>query len=194
MKRKTKRPRAAHRDAPWTEFVQCNALYRNGERISMPEGILYFRNNHYQVDVHALLSKPFGKVIWLSIKRNDRSPVHDWRDFQRIKNELVGPEFEAIELYPAESRLVDSANQYHLWVLVEFGMIPLGYTERLVVDPDFDGDCEELKGSDQRPFRGHERPADVMSPKELVAKYADDPTFATRLAHAMEDDDAKDED
>jgi hypothetical protein len=37
--------------------------------------------------------------------------VHDWRDLQRIKNQLVGPECEAVELYPAESRKVDTANQ-----------------------------------------------------------------------------------
>lgn len=52
----------------------------------------------------------------LSIKRHDKEPIHDWRDLQRIKNELVGPECEGIELYPAESRLLDTANQFHLWV------------------------------------------------------------------------------
>jgi hypothetical protein len=40
-----------------------------------------------------------------------------WRDFQRIKNELVGPEHEAVELYPAETRVRDTSNTYHLWVL-----------------------------------------------------------------------------
>jgi len=29
---------------------------------------------------------------------------------------IVGEEHEAFEVYPAESRLVDTANQYHLWV------------------------------------------------------------------------------
>jgi hypothetical protein len=51
----------------------------------------------------------------LSIKRIDQEPVHDWRDLQRIKNQLLGPDCEAVELYPAEERLVDTANQYHLW-------------------------------------------------------------------------------
>lgn len=53
--------------------------------------------------------------VWLSIRRLDRAPCRDWRDFQRIKNQLVGPECEAVELYPAESRLVDTANQFWLW-------------------------------------------------------------------------------
>jgi hypothetical protein len=53
----------------------------------------------------------------LTFKRNDRAAVRDWRHFQAIKNEVAGPEREAIELYPPESMLVDAANEYHLWVL-----------------------------------------------------------------------------
>lgn len=56
-----------------------------------------------------------GELVHLSIKRHDREPVTDWRDKQEIKNQLVGPECEGLELYPAESRVVDTANQYHLW-------------------------------------------------------------------------------
>ena len=68
----------------------------------------------------------------LSIKRRDRAPVHDWRHFQRIKNELAGPEWEAVEIYPAESRLVDAANQYHLWCF-QF-QIGFGFDKRLVLN------------------------------------------------------------
>jgi hypothetical protein len=92
----------------------------------------------YQV---ALDRKPwhgFGEdvqIIHLSIKRIDRDPIHDWRDLQEIKNALVGPENEAIEIYPAESRLVDSANQYHLWVFANpETRIPVGWNERYVTD------------------------------------------------------------
>lgn len=54
--------------------------------------------------------------IHLSIRRMDRKASRDWRHFQRIKNELVGPEREGIEVFPPESKLVDTANQYHLFV------------------------------------------------------------------------------
>ncbi len=74
--------------------------------------------------------------LWLSVHRNDRRPVRDWRDLQRIKTEIAGPEREAVELYPAESRLVDTANQYHLWVAPDGVRFPFGYTERLLVDAD----------------------------------------------------------
>jgi len=72
-------------------------------------------NSHYQVNVRRI-SKPAGwpcDMVHLSIKRIDKHPVHDWRHFQWIKNELVGEENEAIEIFPAESRMVDTSNQYH---------------------------------------------------------------------------------
>ena len=92
---------------------------------------LVFINDVYQVHVRDYAEH----IIWLSIRRLDREPVTDWRDKQQIKNELVGPEHEAVELYPAESRLVDSANQYHLWVLKNPDMkFPFGFTERFTLD------------------------------------------------------------
>lgn len=67
-------------------------------------------------------------TIHLSIKRIDREPVTDWRDKQAIKNQLVGEQHEAVELYPAEDRVVDTANQYHLWVSADPNYrIPLGW-------------------------------------------------------------------
>lgn len=54
-------------------------------------------------------------LMWLSIRRRDGEPVRSWPDLQTIKNQFLGPQGEAIELFPAESRRVDSANQYHLY-------------------------------------------------------------------------------
>jgi hypothetical protein len=70
----------------------------------------------------------------LSFKRNDRAAVRDWRHFQAIKNEVAGPEREAIEIFPPESMLVDAANEYHLFVLPESQMSPLGFIERAVAE------------------------------------------------------------
>ena len=80
-------------------------------------------NSRYMVYVYRGKQVPQELVedmIWLSIKRLDKEPIHDWRDLQRIKNELVGEENEAVELYPKESRMVDQANQFHLWVVKLF--------------------------------------------------------------------------
>ncbi len=75
-----------------------------------------FYNNRYHVFVrrHTVEGVPYA-IIHLSIKNNDRSARHDWRDFQRIKNEIVGEHREMIELYPRETNKVDLSNQYHLW-------------------------------------------------------------------------------
>jgi hypothetical protein len=98
-------------------------------------------NNRYQVnmiDVGEPFGPEVGMVRWLSIKRRDKAPIHDWRDLQRIKSELVGAECEAVELYPAESRVVDTANQFHLWVIVDPTVrLPLGFVDgRVVTGPE----------------------------------------------------------
>lgn len=85
-------------------------------------------NDLYQVNIDYNEDGALGdKLIHLSIKRRDKKPIHDWRHLQQIKNELTHPEREAIELYPAESRVVDTANQYHLWVLDPGGRVPCGW-------------------------------------------------------------------
>jgi len=75
-----------------------------------------FHNNRYHVFLHMYKSEhgPHD-VVHLSIRNNDRSARRDWRDFQRIKNEIVGPQVEMVELYPKEDQKVDISNQYHLW-------------------------------------------------------------------------------
>lgn len=110
-----------------------------------------FRNNLYQVVVTQLPQLQNGPaVIWLSIKRNDRHPIHDWRDLQRIKNELVGPENEGIELYPSESRVIDEANQYHLYVFKDPGFsLGLGWNVGRRVS---DWDRAKKVGAKQRPL------------------------------------------
>lgn len=94
-----------------------------------------FLNDEYQVSIDKNAPHTFGvdAEIWhLSIKRRNKNPAHDWRDLQAIKNALVGPKFEAIELYPASSRVIDTANQFHLWVFVKLGgqvapLLPVGW-------------------------------------------------------------------
>lgn len=77
-------------------------------------------NDVYQVDRRDLgPDGAGGRVLHLSIKRIDKEACHDWRDFQKIKSQLAGEEAEGFELYPAESRVVDTANQYHLWVFTK---------------------------------------------------------------------------
>lgn len=97
-------------------------------------------NDVYQVNIHRNTpNHAFGddvQIDHLSIKRRDKEVIHDWRDLQEIKNLLMGPEREAIEIYPRESRRVDTANQYHLWVMPEGDVVACGWNRRLVGGAD----------------------------------------------------------
>jgi hypothetical protein len=106
----------------------------------------------------------------LSIRSEDREARHDWRHFQRIKNELCGPEYEAVEIYPAESRLVDTANQYYLWVLPEGERMTFGFDERLVVEDT------GASGARQRPWDPDCRPSDLK-----VVDEKDDESYVRSL-------------
>jgi hypothetical protein len=86
-----------------------------------------WRNNVYQVIVRR---HPDGWVERLSIRRDDRAgEPFPWRDLQRIKTQLAGAEAEAVELFPAESRLVDTANQRWLWCFPPGHTVPIGFTD-----------------------------------------------------------------
>jgi len=89
-----------------------------------------YMNDVYQV----LVRRNDPNVIWLSIKRLDREPIDEnhWRILREIKNLIVGPDYEGMEMYPAEGRLVDESNQYHLFVLKDKKHFPFGYTKRSV--------------------------------------------------------------
>lgn len=86
----------------------------------------YFVNDLYQV----MAAEEEGGITHLNIRRRDGSMFKDWRHFQQIKNEICGDEREGLELYPAESRKVDTSNKWHLWVLPEGVRIPVGWTDR----------------------------------------------------------------
>ena len=77
-----------------------------------------------------------GKIDYLSIKRRDKKQCRNWSDFQEIKNQLCpdGDKRYAVEIYPPESRLVNTANQYHIWVLPLGFDIGFGFPTRAVVE------------------------------------------------------------
>jgi len=126
----------------WTKFAVAKA-YLHGNLVAEPEGQTTYRNNQYTVTV----VRHDNGGAYLTIKRNDRHWKHDWRHFQRIKNELLGTDVEAVELYPDEARLVDEANQFHLWALPPGVRYPLGFEEREVSGP-----IPEHDGARQRPL------------------------------------------
>lgn len=106
----------------------------------------YYVNDLYQVEVGPALGDLFEFQI--NIRRRDGGMFKDWRHFQQIKNEMIGEECEAIELYPAESRKVDASNKYHIWGYADpTWRFPIGMKDR---DVDYaDGNTP---GTRQRPL------------------------------------------
>lgn len=105
---------------------------------------------------------PRSGLLWLSIHRRDRKPLRDWRHFQAIKNEVAGPDRVALEVYPEERNLVDTSNEYHLWVMPAGTDLPFGFgAGGLVMTP---ADVEAANEAD----------ADVLDPgTPAVAKQRD---------------------
>ena len=113
------------------ETMQHYGIDEEAAKAKLDEGIIgadYYINELYQVQV--MPTGPEDAMIHLCIRRRDGAAIFDWRHMQQIKNELAGPEREAFQMFPAESRLVDTSNKYHLWVLPEGARIDLGWMER----------------------------------------------------------------
>jgi hypothetical protein len=85
----------------------------------------FFVNSIYSVQMYRFGTST-GEVTHLVVRRHDMKPIRSWEDMQRIKDELVGPERVAVEVYPPRSQLIDEAELYHLWVLPEDYALPFG--------------------------------------------------------------------
>lgn len=76
-----------------------------------------FFNDLYSVQVYHV-STLLGVVQHLIVRRQAGGEP-PWRDLQRIKDEVCGPESYAVQVHPRRGDVVDQANVYHLWVLPE---------------------------------------------------------------------------
>ena len=131
---------------PWTPFVQMEAsitaakmealvaevIRASGFKLKRTDVLAMmeddrkdqemWQNSRYTVLIFRHEVQGLGPdMIHLSIRRNDRQRPgpERYRDFQRIKTELVGPDNEGVELYPAEARVADCADQYHMYVMAD---------------------------------------------------------------------------
>jgi hypothetical protein len=131
-----------------------------------------YYNGKYQVIV---FHEEDGSRV-LSIRREDRKAIMDWRDMQWIKNQILGPEVEAVQLFPAESRLVDTSNQYYLFSNPDpdyrfpFGFQARAVTEKIRITTD------GKNFSQQRPFADHVKPGDLEENEAMAAEMIKDLT------------------
>jgi hypothetical protein len=93
----------------WTRFVKVEQF--DGAECR-------YENSRYSVTVRVRRMTVAGRTLscfCLGVANRDQSARHDWRDFQRIKNELLGTEVWAYEVYPAEDHKCDPSNYFLLW-------------------------------------------------------------------------------
>ena len=119
------------------------------------KGGQHWLNDTYQVDIREhIIDRDWPPMWWLSIKRRDKEWIHDWRELQEIKNQLIGPENEAVELYPAESRVIDGANQYHLYCFQDPKLrLPFGMWNDRPGPARATPEQSKRLGGKQRPFK-----------------------------------------
>lgn len=122
-----------------------------GQSYSPPDEI--WVNPEYQCFVTYLDRRGKAGLLSLSVKRTDKRPAHDWRELQAIKNEVAGWEREAVEIYPAEARLVDEADQTWLWVMPAGMAVQLGFPVRTVDTPISRATRASSGKGSQRPWR-----------------------------------------
>jgi hypothetical protein len=142
--------------APWTPFEPALPVRPTPEKVAdlaritgQPEEVVYASmmhdivNGEWWINSRYLVIKEreprhdgLGWVWHLSFRRLDRQPIgrEHFRDCQRIKNQLLGPEACAFEIYPPESRLADTSNQYHLYAYDDLRAFPFGFSNRGVLD------------------------------------------------------------
>lgn len=152
----------------WKPFEKANAFRGGIEGLSpddfLPEGAEreVWINNLYQVEVVKHYRDGECGFIKLSFKSQDGYAVHDWRDMQRIKNELAGEEWTGLEIFPPERFLVDTANQFFIWCYKDID-IPFMFKERLVTE------APNGPYGSQRPWPKNEKPPDLKSAEDLAA-------------------------
>lgn len=112
------------------------------DRIDLPDGIPgggWCRDIRFAASnrLYAVLCRPlatkWGTVIHCAI-RTASNLEPPWRDKQRIKDELFGPEFTAVEVMPPRDEIIDEADMYHIWVMLSGARLPFTLYSRTAND------------------------------------------------------------
>ncbi len=160
--------------AEWNDWGEWKVAEGASAFPDLPEATrpkLVWHNKVFEVFLHLshMHDDPANPVMAeLSIKRFDRLPIdyNHWRTLQRIKDELLGPDFDAAALYPCAERLVDSCNQYRLYAMPRGLRMPFGDHSRIV-------SSRAVGVAVQRPFEPGQAPEDdIASDPDKMAEVA----------------------
>lgn len=131
-KRRALRRAGLEEEIPWTP-LQVARIDPFEFATAMGGGIAEcYKNGRYTVYVRRGIDngvEGWPPITWISIRRNDREATFDYRDLMKIKDHVMGPESEAIQLFPSRHREIDMANQFHLWAFPPGQHVPVGWDE-----------------------------------------------------------------
>lgn len=82
-----------------------------------------FQNSLYIVTLYKEQTDKSEAIRMMIQRKDNRIPVNQFQDFQRIKNSIFGQEAVAIQYFPKETHLVDDYNIYWLYVFPD-GVLP----------------------------------------------------------------------
>ena len=74
---------------------------------------------------------PWGLSQHLKVSRHDGRDGIPWEDLQRIKDDLLGMDVTAVEIYPPQHLVVNEANMRHLWTVPPGYLDGIGFGEGL---------------------------------------------------------------
>jgi hypothetical protein len=136
---------------PWGKYMMQKLVKLNKDERGRLAGLFndaeeVWENELYRVGLYTEKAKTGENIIRLSIKgrlRDEKTgkPIEPgWSEKQEMKNQLVGANFEGVELLPAESRKTDQADHYHLWIVNDPKFrFPFGWLDRATLDDDVVG-------------------------------------------------------
>lgn len=80
--------------------------------------------DHLETQVLGTLVPGLGMIRHLKVQRRDGKSGISWDELQAVKNEALGPDVVAIEVYPKDEDVADELAMRHLWEMPDGVPIP----------------------------------------------------------------------
>lgn len=72
---------------------------------------------HYRATLSTSMTRSGESVLHLRVERRSGRDGIAWDVLQRIKDDVLGPEVLAVEVYPPRDEVVNEINARHLWTV-----------------------------------------------------------------------------
>lgn len=97
---------------PGDNWTNKQAMFAKG--VQKPFAFVW---QHYTHDIRVLRSvaSMAGGTQWLHVSVSKKAGEPSWKTMQGVKNQFIGTNQMAIQVFPNTRGLIDIANVYHLW-------------------------------------------------------------------------------